>query len=109
MSVNFADQAEQRVWGSAVAVAPGVALAARHLVEPEAERIIASELGAILVGLAPHGPMIWRPHHITWSEQSDIAIISSSAASDLPPDQSYHQAVLTTRVPQIHEPVIVAG
>jgi|RhiMetdeSRZDD1v2_1073273.scaffolds.fasta_scaffold2931237_1 hypothetical protein len=88
---------------------PRVALAARHVIEPEVERIIAGESGAILVGIAPHGAMIWRPHHITWSEHSDIAIVSSDAASDLPPEQTYHQAVLTTRVPEVGAPVMVAG
>jgi S1-C subfamily serine protease len=108
MWMSFADQECQRVWGSAVAVAPGVALAARHVVEPEANRLISGRSGTILVGIAPHGATIWRPHDITWSN-SDIAIISSSAASEIPPDSIFHQAVLTARVPEKGESVLVVG
>src|SRR5262245_2818661 len=69
---HFGDAASQRILGSGVIVAPGIALVARHLAEPETAAILTGD-GFICSAMTAAKVMIWRPHHITLIPSSDLA------------------------------------
>ena len=56
LSVHFATNTWSTVEGSAVMVAPGVAIASAHVIEPLIPHIMASELVIYCTGLTPHSP-----------------------------------------------------
>jgi hypothetical protein len=109
LSVHFATDTWSTVEGSAVMVAPGIAFAAAHVIEPLIPHIMASELGIHCTGLTPSGPRHWHVRHIAKVNGTDLMILSLDYASTVPSDGRFVQAVVTTRLPQIGELVMIAG
>jgi hypothetical protein len=109
LSVHFFTDTWSTVEGSAVMVAPGIAFAAAHVIEPLIPHIMASELGIQCTGLTPSGPRYWHVRHITAAKGTDIMILSLDFASPVPPDGRFVQAVMTARLPEIGEPVMITG
>ncbi len=109
LSIGFSTMASVSVEGSAVLVAPGVALVAAHVLishfGPMADGI---EAGWCF-GIARHGLVVWSIRRVTFVPDSDLAIIELSLASSFPPDNLFHQSRITTRTPAIGEEVIMCG
>jgi hypothetical protein len=59
--------------------------------------------------LTPSGSRVWRPRDITKAIGSDLVILSLELASPVTPGDRFVQAVMTTRLPEIGEPVMIAG
>ena len=109
LSVHFATNTWSTVEGSAVMVAPGIAFAAAHVIEPLIPHIMASELAISCTGLTSSGPRHWRIKQITKANGTDLMILSLDFASPVPPDGRFVQARVTTRLPEIGELVMIAG
>jgi hypothetical protein len=98
------------VHGSAVLVAPGVALAARHVIEPHLPLIQEGRAALACGGLTRSQLMMWECKKITLVDNnSDIAILVLRYSSNLPPGNLFKMAAITTRLPKIGERVGMLG
>jgi hypothetical protein len=98
------------VEGSAVMVAPGIALTATHVIDDDlVDLIMKRKLGMFCTGLTPSGPRVWRVRGGTKVDRTDITILSLAFASPFPSDGRFVQAAMTTRLPAIGELVMIAG
>jgi len=99
VAIHFGGNRSQRITGSGVLVAPGVALTARHVIEPELEQIMNGSTEIICTGIAASGWMIWKCHQITLIDHTDdLALLINVSASALP--DVLRQAAITTRLPR---------
>jgi len=97
------------VWGTAVMIAPGVALTAKHIVD-EAMEQFGSLSTMICCGFTAQGAgIVWNVHQITMSDDSDVAILTLSLSSSIPDNQTFISATITTNVPSSDELVHMVG
>lgn len=108
-SFHFARDGRQRITGSGVAVGPGIFLGATHVIEPEAPQMERGEIGGTITAIAPHGMMIWHPLRIVADASCDIAIITASCGTDLPPGNILPLAVMSARTPRTGERITICG
>ncbi|NKE67127.1 trypsin-like peptidase domain-containing protein [Ramlibacter sp. RBP-2] len=109
LCMTFADKENHRVEGSAVLVAPGIALCATHVIEPYLEALLSSESVVMCQGFTPHGLQIWQIRKVTTAPDSDVAILGLVLASALPPGHEFLQAAITTRMPSVGEEFVICG
>ena len=95
--------------GSAVMVAPGVALCALHVLEPHAAALRSGVGGALCVGMARAGLQLWRLRNATGVPNTDLAIIGLSYSTHLPADYGFSLATISTRMPNIEERLTLTG
>jgi len=110
LQLKFIGQNKVYVHGSAVLVAPGVALAARHVIEPFYKFLLEGSVTLVCSGISPSQLMLWKCKSFTYaSDKSDIVIISLSYCSPLPPDNTFKMATISTRLPSVGEPLTMVG
>jgi hypothetical protein len=110
LQLQITDGQKVFVHGSAVLVAPGVALAARHVLEPFLPLLSKGNAALYCGGITPSQLMIWQCNQFTLvGDESDIAILVLSYSSDLPPGNVFRMAVITTRLPKIGDQVAMVG
>jgi hypothetical protein len=98
------------VHGSAVLVAPGVALAARHVLEPFGSRFCIEGGASLTCGaITSSQHMMWHCRKITFVDNSDLAVLVLSYASQLPQENIFSIAAITSRLPKIGEEVTMVG
>ena len=102
----FGDPLSKHILGSGVMVAPGVALAAKHVVEPQMEAVMRGGRGFIRAAILSSGLMIWRPRHVTIVDSTDLALLTLECASPLP--EVLRNATISTR-PRVGERIFIAG
>jgi hypothetical protein len=104
------------IWGSAVMVAPGVALTARHVFDHLRREGFLGEVGGYLLALGfhKHGMAIWNPDSFTNIGDGDLALLtlvrataSPNPAADAP--VPVNVAVLAARQPSIEERISLFG
>lgn len=106
--VTIGTTERSRVEGSAVMVAPGIALSARHVIEPYLDQAANGVLGILLNSVCSHGVDVHKVDQIIVNE-SDVCILRTSLASDLPPTGDLVSATMTTRIPKLGERLFLAG
>lgn len=109
LSIHFKTQTAYCADGSGVLVGPGIALCAKHVIEPYLDGILGGSVGTLVTGLASHGVEIWRIQKINTVPDTDFCILGLSRASHLPPNNDVRQALITTRLPRIGEKLMLAG
>lgn len=98
------------VHGSAVLVAPGVAFAARHVIEPHLSLLAEGHATLCCGSITSSQLMMWQCKKITFVDNnSDISILVLSYISDLPPGNLFRMAAITTRIPKLGERVSMLG
>ena len=104
------------IWGSAVLVAPGVALTARHVVdEMRAKGFLGGEGGHLLAfGFHPDGMAIWNPRSFTTIGDGDLAMLTLTRVTAGPGVVAQHPislnvAVMAARQPSVGEIVSLVG
>jgi Trypsin-like peptidase domain len=107
--LSFTDQVEQRVEGSGVLVAPGIALCATHVIEPHMQRLMTGNASATCFGIASHGLQIWNVRKITSVPETDVTILGLELASNLPPGNTLLQSIVSTRTPAVGEKLQICG
>jgi len=85
LALQFVTADSHEVTGSAVMVAPGVALCARHVVEEHLPNISQGTVSAYSYGISPAGLQIWQVTNINTVPASDLTILGLSYRSALPP------------------------
>lgn len=109
LAIAFVKGNEHCVLGSGVLVAPGIALCASHVIEPEIEGMVAGRVEGLCQGIGPHGLDLWRIRKVTVIPNTDLSILALDLASALPPGGVFNQAVITTRTPKLGERLLICG
>lgn len=110
MQVHIGTKAASSIQGSAVMVAPGIAVGARHVVEGHLAEILAERCHVWVTAVGKSGRLdIWNVRHINMRPETDIAIFSLVRRSAMPPDDMLTIAVISTRTPVVGEAIMVAG
>ncbi len=109
LALHFKADNTGEVDGSAVLVAPGIALCATHVVKPRIEPIMRGDSAPYAIGIASHGGQIWMIRKISSDDGSDISILGLELRTALPPDGKFRQAYLSTRIPKIGENLWLVG
>src|SRR5271166_788752 len=113
LSVHFVTETWGTLEGSAVMVAPGIAITATHVIQDYKSLIVEKGLRTICIGYTPSGPQAWRVRHVTPvgtpDSGTDLTVLSLELASAIPPDRAFTQAVMTTQRPEIGEQIMVVG
>ena len=109
LAIHFGLDTSQKTLGSGVLVAPGVALAAKHVVEPMIPALMDGKIACTCTAFAKHGLLIWRVREITLRNNCDVCILSLSLATEFPPGNSFKLAAITTRTPKLGEHVFITG
>lgn len=95
--------------GSAVLVAPGIALAAWHVLEPWLAELASGAMIATCFAISKTGLNIWHVRQFTYTPDSDLLILSLALGSELPVECILQKCALTTRLPRVGERIMVAG
>ncbi len=109
LQLHFRDGEQERVTGSAVAIAPGTALAALHVISDEIAQVMAGKRLIFASAITSEGLDLWKVRHITKRDGTDLCILSLERMSGLPKDLTIRQAAISRRVPKIGEQVMMAG
>lgn len=112
LSVHFFSELSDwnTVEGSAVLVAPGVAITAAHVIDDDIIALImAGSVLAFCTGLTPLGPRFWNISEIARVGQTDLLVLPLNYSSPIPLDGRFAHAIITTRLPKIGEIVTIVG
>lgn len=110
LMMSFSDQEKHYIEGSAVLVAPGIALCATHVIEHRIPQIMAGKLLAWCKGIATNGDLLlWNIRKVTTVGNTDFTISVLALASALPPNNVFIHARITTRTPKIGEHHLICG
>ncbi len=109
LAVAFLDSEHHRIEGSAVVVAPGIAIAAAHVFASRIDAGLDGREQIYCYGITRAGMQIWRTQKIILVPNSDLAILGLELNSPLPADNTMFQTMITTRVPKIGERVTIYG
>jgi hypothetical protein len=102
------------IWGSAVMVAPGVALTARHIVDAMRNKGFLGKVGGYLLALGFHndGMAIWNPDSFTTIGDGDLSILTLVRATACPAAAkpiTVNVAILAARQPLLEESISLIG
>lgn len=109
LSMVFRDETGDHTLGSAVLVAPGIAICAQHVVAEYEQALKAGHCALICGGPALHGATLWIVAAVSNVPDSDLAVLYMTLASVMPPQNQFIVAHLTTRTPAIGELVALYG
>lgn len=109
LSIQFRGRQDHRIEGSAVMVAPGIALCATHVIDPHLSSLVSGESMALCSGITSSGLLLWHVRKITCVGNSDFTILGLELASSLPTGNMFHQARISTHIPKIGEKVVLLG
>ena len=98
------------VFGTAVVIAPGLAVTAAHLFnEAERELMAKGELVPFCTGITGSGLDFWLIRSFTSAPDSDVAFVTIEMRSELAPARRLRKAVITTRQPFVGEVLTLVG
>lgn len=112
LAIVFSDESHQ-IEGSAVLVAPGVALCATHVLEPKVgglnspPRTIKKTI--ICIGPTNGEFQLWKVRKVTAVPNTDLTILGLELASSMPNGGTLYQAAISTRLPKIGEQLNIFG
>lgn len=109
LCLSFGNSPRQKILGSAVMVAPGIAVTATHVV---ADGIATAQPGERrLAGLAIcHEKLnIWGTKQSVAIDGTDLSVLVTTLQSPLQHGQTFLHAAVSTRIPALGETVTIAG
>jgi hypothetical protein len=117
LALDWVVRDTHHIWGSAVMVAPGVALTARHIVDAMRHEGFLREGGGHLLALGfyDHGMVIWNPNSFTSIGDGDLALLTMLLRSTAQPASAANNvisvsiATLAARQPLVGEIVSLIG
>jgi Trypsin-like peptidase domain len=95
--------------GSAVSVAPGIAICARHVIQDHLDEAIAGKKSIMLHSITDDGLQIYAIRKVTLNHNSDVCILEVALASKMPPSNTLISASLTTQIPKLGEKLFCTG
>lgn len=109
LSIHFRIKETHSIEGSAVLVAPGIALSAKHVFTDSLDDIMNGKKSTISTAITKDGLQIWRINKITLIDNSDLVILGLTYCSQLPSGNLFNMATITTRFPKIGENLLITG
>ena len=109
LMVYFGNESYDRIEGSAVMVAPGVALSAAHVMEEWIAAVTQGKAGCMLTGFVKRGQTYWRAVGIRVDAETDLAIISLEFAGETAKSKAVRLAHVTTRTPEVGGELMFCG
>ncbi|MBD3886381.1 trypsin-like peptidase domain-containing protein [Phormidium tenue FACHB-886] len=97
------------VLGTAVVIAPGLAITATHVFNERIPDILCGAVSIACVGPTSTGVEFWRVRTINTCPSDDIAYLSIQLASPISASWRFRSIALTTRAPKPGEMVYVIG
>lgn len=98
-----------RVMGTAVMIAPGLAITATHVFDESISDIQCGAASIFCVGPTSTEVEFWRVIEISYAPNNDIAYLSIQLASPIPASGRFRSIALTTRAPKPGETIHVIG
>jgi hypothetical protein len=110
LALDWVVGAAHHIWGSAVLVAPGVALTARHVVDEMRD----NPGGLLALGFHNDGMVIWHAKDFTYIDDSDLSFLTLVNATAQPANAakkaiSINVATLAARQPLMGESISLVG
>ena len=99
----------KEIIGTAIIVAPGIAITATHNFIDQIEKICNGQVVPYCLGIREHASDMWKVKSISYDPNDDIAFLSIEAQSNLPKDNRYFKFGITTRTPSIGENLHIVG
>lgn len=111
LQLLFGNDTSARVTGSAVMIAPGLALAAKHVIQPELSSLFSQSPDVFFAtGLTSiNGLEIWRVHQFVTIEDCDVVLLNLERKSAFTAAPRITQAIVSTRQPPIGSAVSICG
>jgi hypothetical protein len=95
--------------GTAVIVAPGLALTATHVIDQALADLPNGVAAVSCLGIRSTGPDIWNVRSVSYSDGDDFAYLSLQLASRLTPGWRFTSFAVTTRAPRDGEVLTILG
>ena len=95
-------------YGSAVQIAPGLALAAKHVVWPEAGNLYLGQQSSICVAPTKWGLDVWGVNGFVGGN-CDVVTLTQVRKSPMPPEGPIVHTMASRRMPLVGEPVAMLG
>lgn len=109
LAVTVTTPQKHQICGSAVLVAPGIALSVNHVLEDHLDDLRTGRISILCIGIASHGAQAWQVKYLTCIDRTDLCFLSLELLSELPPSRVLYHMAITTRVPLPGEALIMAG
>lgn len=109
VSMHFSDIEKHSIDGSGVIIGPGMALTAKHVVEPHFIDLKSGKRKLFCTAITKNGLQIWQVSNVVFDKLTDISILSLKYCSALPPDNTFKRAIISTRLPKIGENLLILG
>lgn len=109
LTLGMRNRSGDKLVGSGVMVAPGMAMTAKHLIEPFLDEIEAGKAQPWLTGFAPSGATFWTVVEVQMCDPHDIAYLTLVLRSPLPSDRTISVLPVSTRTPREGEVVFALG
>ena len=109
LALVFSSGTTHSVLGSAVIVAPCIAVGAYHTLKSLLPKIRSGKITVTGIGIGSHGAQIWKVRCVNPVERTDICFMNLQLISGVPPTRKIYQATVTTRLPAIGETLVMAG
>jgi hypothetical protein len=116
VALDWVANNRHHIWGSAIMVAPGVALTAGHVIDEMRDRGFLAEAGGQLFALSFHADRVelWRADSFTRVDIGDLSLLTlvRSTAASGPPAESplkFSLARMAARMPGVGEIISLIG
>jgi len=113
LAVGFGRNGEHvALHGTAVMIAPGLAVTAAHVVREFASELARGDLAALCIGVRPQETCdVWRLRSVSMVSEadSDIAWLSLELCSEITDDWYFSTIAMTTRTPKVGERLTIVG
>ena len=109
LAMTFRDQTGDHTVGSAVLIAPGIAICASHVLADFEKAFPTGNCGLLCGGPADHGINLWLVRGGLQIPESDLSVLWMTLASAMPPENRFIVPHLTTRTPALGECVALYG
>ena len=116
LALDWVANDRHHIWGSAVMVAPGVALTARHVVDEMRAKGFLAEAGGQLFAVGFHADRmeLWRADSFTTVDMGDLSLLTlirTTAPSAAPAEArlKFSLAIMAARQPSVGELISLIG
>lgn len=97
-------------YGSAVLIAPGIAVAAGHVIhEHRSDGLFKGDFAMYAFGIAEQGMTAWQVTEYAHSEVGDIAVLTLAYSCELPIEMTIAHYAVSARLPVIGERITAIG
>jgi hypothetical protein len=109
LAVTFTDGRAHKMEGTAIMVAPGVALCAKHVFDDYLSETAKTVGTTFCFRIAKSGAQAWLVTRLQVVPRTDLCILGLEYQSVLAAAPIFRQASITTRLPKVGEQLIISG